>query len=309
MTRAPPLPRASLALCALALLACEETRFREAQVDLDPAPAAPVKAAAPRAARGLLFSVAAVESPRDTYSGYSRLFERVGARLGIGIEFVQRRTYREVNDLLATGKLDAALVCTGGYLDLVRRAPGSVEVLAVPVVRGEKTYHSLVIVRNASRIRSLEDLAGKRFAFSDELSLSGRTYVVRQLRDAGHDPSRFFASAIYTQSHDRSVKAVAAGLVDGAAVHSGVYAHLIRRDPQLAHQLRVVHQSPPFGAMPVVAATSMPREERERLREALVGLSGDPEGAEALRVLELDGFEVPPPGLFATAAHVVEGAQ
>jgi phosphonate transport system substrate-binding protein len=255
----------------------------------------------------LLFSVAAVESPRDTYSSYARLFERVGARLGTGIEFVQRRTYREVNDLLATGRLDAALVCTGGYLDLARRAPGSVEVLAVPVVRGETTYRSLVIVRDESSIRSLEELRGRRFAFSDELSLSGRTYVVRWLQDRGHDPSRFFSSSIYTQSHDRSVKAVVAGLVDGAAVHSGVYAHLLRHDPDLARQLRVVHESPPFGAMPVVASTSMPRAERERLRDALVRLNEDPEGAAALRTLEFDGFEVPPPGLFASAAQVVAG--
>jgi phosphonate transport system substrate-binding protein len=299
---------AQLALAlAGAFLGCDSTRFREAQVSLDPAPAASADAAAPRRAPNLLFSVAAVESPRDTYFAYSRLFQRVGERLGTGIEFVQRRTYREVNDLLAAGKIDAALVCTGGYLDLAQRAPGSVEVIAVPVVKGETTYRSLVIVRRAGPYQALEDLAGKRFAFTDRLSLSGRAYVVRRLREQGHDPDRFFAGAIYTQSHDRSVKAVLAGIVDGAAVHSGVYAHLIRRDPELERELRIVHESPPFGAMPVVASTSMPREARARLREVLVGLARDPEGAAALRVLDIDGFVEPAPGLFATAARVTEG--
>jgi phosphonate transport system substrate-binding protein len=307
MPRPTPLPL--LVVLAAAVLACDSTRFREAEVSLDAAPAAEPGHQARQRARTLRFSVAAVQSPRDTYSAYSRLFERMGSRLGREIEFVQRRTYREVNDLLAGGDLDAAFVCTGGYLDLQRRAPGAVEILAVPTVDGSPTYRSLVVVASGSGLHSLDDLVGRRFAFTDELSFSGRAYVVRWLRDRGQDPERFFSSTIFTRSHDRSLNAVAAGIVDGAAVHSAVFGHLTRSDPALAARLRVVHRSPPFGAMPVVVSTRLPAEERERLREVLLGLAADREGAQALEVLGIDGFTVPPPGLYATAARVVEGAR
>src|ERR671930_1140993 len=90
--------RAILAALAVAS-ACDATPFREKRVDVAAEPA-PVPAA-PTAARVLRFSVAAMESPRDTYSAYSRLFERMGEQLGVTVDFVQRRTYREVNDLLA----------------------------------------------------------------------------------------------------------------------------------------------------------------------------------------------------------------
>lgn len=292
---------------AVALLACDATRFREAEVIPAPTGAAPAEASPPGLARALRFSVAAVESPRDTYAAYSQLFERMGERLGVPIEFVQRRTYREVNDLLAAGRLDAALVCTGGYLDLAARSPGAVELIAVPLLDGEPTYRSLVVVRADAPFTSLEELAGARFAFTDELSFSGRAYVLDWLRRNGHDPHRFFASTIYTQNHDRSVKAVAAGLVDGAAVHSAVFDHLVREDPSLTSRVRVVHRSPPFGAMPVVASTALPPEMRARLREVLLQLARDPEGAEALRVLAIDGFQVPSPDLYGSAQRVVEG--
>lgn len=299
------------ALAALAALAaaCDATPFRAADIDVAPGAQPQPAAAASPSVPVLRFSVAAVESPRDTFAAYSTLFERLGNRLGVRIEFVQRRTYREVNDLLASGRLDAALVCTGGYLDLKDRSPSAVEVLAVPVADGVSTFESLVIVPAASKAVSVSDLAGKRFAYTDELSFTGRAYVLHHLRALGHDPDRFFSGVTYTQSHDRSVAATARGLVDGAAVHSLIYAHMLARDPRLARRLRVLHRSPSFGMMPVVASTRLSPDERERLRRVLLDLSRDPEAAAALATLGLEGFAVAAPGLFDSAAAVVAHAR
>ena len=297
-----------VALAALAA-ACDATPFRAADIDVAPgAQPQPAAVAAP-SVPVLRFSVAAVESPRDTFAAYSTLFERLGNRLGVRIEFVQRRTYREVNDLLASGRLDAALVCTGGYLDLKDRSPAAVEVLAVPVADGVSTFESLVIVPAASKAVSVSDLAGKRFAYTDELSFTGRAYVLHHLRALGHDPDRFFSGVTYTQSHDRSVAATARGLVDGAAVHSLIYAHMLARDPRLARRVRVLHRSPSFGMMPVVASTRLSPDQRERLRRVLLDLSRDPEAAAALATLGLEGFAVAAPGLFDSAAAVVAHAR
>jgi phosphonate transport system substrate-binding protein len=294
------------ALAALAL-ACDATPFRVADVDIAPASNGGADEGALRPKRTLRFSVAAIESPRDTFAAYSRLFERLGNRLGMEIEFVQRRTYREVNDLLAAGRLDVALVCTGGYMDLRRRAPGAAELLAVPVVGGETTYESLVVVPAASPVTRVAELEGGRFAFTDELSFTGRAYVHRHLRDLGLDPDRFFGSVTYTHGHDRSVAAVARRIVDGASVHSHVFANMLARDPQLANRVRVIHRSPPFGIEPVVVSTRLDPEERQRLRRVLIDLSRDPEGAAALATLRIEGFVEPSPGLYDSAALVVDG--
>ncbi|HYG67430.1 MAG TPA: phosphate/phosphite/phosphonate ABC transporter substrate-binding protein [Anaeromyxobacteraceae bacterium] len=300
-----PIPFPVIA-CACAALACDTSSFREVDVSLAPERRAP-ETPAPPPARTLRFSVAAVESPRDTYAAYARLFRRIGERLGVEIEFVQRRTYREVNDLLANGQLEAALVCTGGYLDLRRRAPEKVEIVAVPIVGGLPTYQSVVIVPADSPARTLADLAGERFAYTDELSLSGHAYVVRRLRDEGRDPSRFFGFTVFTQNHDRSIRAVASGLVDGAAVHGHVLRHLLERDPELRRGVRVLHRSEPIGAMPVVVSTGLDPATRARLREVLLAIAEDPDGAAALATLGIDRFDPPPsPRLYEDAARVME---
>jgi len=297
--------RPTTALLGLALACCDPTRFREVEVGAG-GPSPDARPAALEAAPRLRFSVAAVESPRDTYSAYSRLFGRLAEQMGQGAEFVQRPSYREVNELLASGRIDVALLCTGGWLELKRTAPDAAEVLVVPVVHGEASYHSLVIVPAGSPALEIGDLAGKRFAYTDRLSLSGRSYVVRVLQDRGEAADRFFGSVTFTRSHDRSITAVARGIVDGAAVHSVVFAQMAARDPTLASRVRVIHRSPPFGAMPVVASTRLPPEVRRRLREALVGLADDPVGAGALGELGMERFRAAEPGLHEGATRWLE---
>lgn len=303
-----------LGLCSLLALAfspalgCKSAPYREVAVDLT-SPGASRSAPRPPLANSLRFAIAAMESPADTYAGYSRLLAKVGMNLGVSLEIVQRRTYAEVDDLLLNGGLDVALVCTGGYLDLRKRAPDGFEVLVVPTIDGATTYTSLVIVPAGSDAQRLGDLFGRRFAFTDPLSFSGRTYMAQRLRASGSEPEKFFASTIYTHSHDRSIRAVANGLVDGAVVHSVIYDHLRERDGSLVGKIRVVERSPPFGMMPIVAPTSLPATERARIREQLLHLHEDAEARVAMSFLHIDRFVLPPAGLYDSAIALSGGAR
>ncbi len=306
MTARPRWPWLAGLLAAGVLAACDRAPYRTVVIDTRARPAPSGSPADERATAPLRFSVASIESPRDTYPAYTQLLDRMGQVLHIPVEFEQRRTYREVNDLLISGRIDAALLCTGGYLDLERRAPGTVEVLAVPVVFGEGSYRSLVIVPAASDAADLRDLEGKRFAYTDELSFSGRLWAERLLRDRGLDPERFFGSIAYTGSHDRSIHAVASGLVDGASVHGGVLAQMEERDPSLERRIRILHRSPPGGSMPIVVSKRLPAAMRARLREVLLGLHRDADAAASLRLLRFDRFAAPAPHLYADAARLLE---
>lgn len=291
-------------------LGCKASPYREVEIDSAAANGERLFPAADP--QRLRFSIAAMMAPRNTYAAYSRLFSRVSELLGIPIEIVQRRTYREVNDLLLDGHLDAGLLCTGGYLDLRSRVcatPAGVEVLAVPVINGKTTYQSLIIVPATSPAAAFLDLRGKRFAFTDELSLSGHAYAVHLLRNAHEDPARFFGDSILTHSHDQSIEAVASGLVDGAVVDSLVYESMIAENPERATKTRIIDRSAPLGMTPVVAAPSLSPAMRARLREILLELDRDPSAAAALRVTHIERFVVPPPGLYDSAAALLENGR
>lgn len=236
----------------------------------------------------LRIAVAAMISPEETLGAYQALMDHLSTKLRRPVEIKQRRTYQEVNDMLGAGKLDAAILCSGPYVH-ARRQYG-VELIAVPVINGSPTYHSYIIVPVGSPSAALGDLAGKRFAYTDPLSTSGRLYPVYALLKRGHDPATFFARTFFTYSHDNSIEAVAEGVADGAAVDSLIYDYLKRINPGLVSRTRVIQQSPPLGAQPV----SVPRRSDSALKQALqaafLGLDADPAARPILQKLGVERF-------------------
>ena len=259
-----------------------------ALVWLPPQPAEAAARAAEPAQTPLRIAVAAMISPEETLGAYQALMDYIAAKLHRPVEIKQRRTYQEVNDMLGAGKLDAAILCSGPYVH-ARRQYG-VELLAVPVVNGSPTYRSYVIVPTGSPAVKLGDLRGKRFAYTDPLSTSGRLYPVYALLEAGHDPATFFAKTYFTYSHDNSIEAVAEGVADGAAVDSLIYNYLKRTNPGLVARTRVIEQSPPLGAQPVGAPRRGDPALKRALQAALLGLDRDPAARPILQKLGVERF-------------------
>ncbi len=293
-----PIRFMTVVLSALVLV-CLAARFAAAAVSSVEPPPTPLRIA-----------VAAMISPEETLGAYQALMDYLAAKLHRPVEIKQRRTYQEVNDMLGAGKLDAAILCSGPYVH-ARRQYG-VELLAVPVINGSPTYRSYIIVPTAGRAASLGDLGGKRFAYTDPLSTSGRLYPVYALLKAGRDPATFFARTFFTYSHDNSIEAVAEGVADGAAVDSLIYDYLKRTNPGLVSRTRVIQQSPPLGAQPV----GVPRRGEPALQRALqaafLGLDADPAARPILQKLGVDRFIVGDDRLYdgiRQMLRLVEGAR
>lgn len=235
-------------------------------------------------------AIAAVISPQSTVEEYLPFLDYLEKRLGRPVELVQRRTYAEVNALVRDREVDLALVCTGAYIRGHRDF--GMELLAVPQVQGETVYYSYIIVPASSPARSLADLRGKSFAFTDPLSNSGRLMALYMLLQMGEEPGLFFGRTIYTYGHDNSIRAVADGLVDGAAVDSLVYTYFLNRHPELAGRVRVIARSEPCAMPPVVVHPDLEAEQKALLQNVLLTMHQDEEGRAALAQLQIDRFVV-----------------
>ena len=67
--------------------------------------------AEPEAAQ-LKVAVAAIISPKETFAYYRQLLDYIGDKLGREIQFIQRKTYGEINALLARSQIDMAFICS-----------------------------------------------------------------------------------------------------------------------------------------------------------------------------------------------------
>lgn len=238
----------------------------------------------------LRVAVAAVISPQGTVESYTALLEYLAQTLERPVELVQRRTYLEVNDLLKTGEVDLAFVCTSAYI--VGSKDFGMELLTAPQVNGETVYRAYLIVPASSSARDMADLKGKVFAFTDPISLTGRAYPTSLVQSLGSAPETFFSRTFFTYSHDEAIYAVANGLADGASVDSLVYDFAVQRDPSLAQKVKVIHQSPPFGIPPVVVNPHLRPQVKAGLQSILLEMNKDPSGQAALAAIGVERFVV-----------------
>jgi phosphonate transport system substrate-binding protein len=218
------------------------------------------------------------------------------ARLGRPVRFVQRASYREILEPLLARKLDAAWLCGYPYT----RHQRDLQLVAVPRYQKAPLYRSYLIVpADDTRTRTIADLRGKVFAFSDPDSNSGWLVPQVEIKRLGADPGRFFRKAFFTWSHRRVIEACAAELAQGGAVDGYIWDTLERQHPELTRATRVVWRSETFGFPPIVAGPGMAGAQAGDLRRALLGMENDPQGRRLLARLNLDGFVEGSPGLFA----------
>ena len=225
-----------------------------------------------------------------------RWAQYLSGKLGRPVEFVRRRSYREVMDLLESGGLEFAWIC--GYPFIQKRDPEFLELLAVPAYNGEPLYHSFIIVHRDSPYETLDDLKGKVFAFSDPESNSGFLYPQSVLATRLETSESFFRQTFFTFNHAETVEAVAEQVADGGAVDSYIWEYMSAFRPEIAEKTRVIRRSPKFGFPPLVSRLGAEKSVVDRMRAVLIGMDSDPQGRAFLEGLMLDGFETHPPSLF-----------
>lgn len=274
-------------ICLFLLSACTPVAQTEPEVYIDLNNLQPLPTPIQQD-RTLRVAVAAVISPKGTIESYTDLLNYLSEKTGRPVKLVQRRTYMEINNLIESGEVDVAFVCTSAYI--AGYDDFDMQLLVAPQVNEETVYRSLLIVPIDSSAQDIADLKGKVFAFTDPISFTGRVYPTFMIQQLGSMPDEFFSRTFFTYSHDEAIYAVANGLADGANVDSLVYEFAILNEPSLKEKVRVIHTSLPFGIPPVVVNPSIRPQVKAELQSVLLEMSHDPRGQTALKSVGIDRF-------------------
>ena len=240
-------------------------------------------------------AIASVISPKESSGYYEGMIQYISIKLGGPVKIVHRRTYQEINDLIRKGEIDFAFTCSGPYVEGNKEF--GLKILVAPEAYGRNTYNSYIIVPANSSYENISDLRGKRFAFTDPLSNSGKFYPAYRLSLINETPESFFgvdengrSKYFYTYSHDNSIIAVAEQLADGAAVNSQVYKYMMDKKPEISSKTRIIDVSPPFANPPVVVSKDIDPFLEEKLRDIFLNMDKDEEGKKILSSVMIDRF-------------------
>jgi len=235
-------------------------------------------------------AVGGMITPKEGLAYYKHFLDYIGEKIGEPVEFVDRNDYAEINTLLKKDDIDAAFICSGPYVD--GHKDFGLELLAAPQVYGKTVYYSYIIAAKNSPINNFEGLRGKKFAFTDPLSNSGKLVPTFMLAKMNETPDTFFQNYIFTKSHDKAIKAVAQGIVDGAAVDSLIWEYLNRTNPEFTSKTKIIKISEPYAIPPVVVARGIDPKTKAKLKQIFLNAHKDAKGRALLNKMMIDKFIV-----------------
>ncbi|RCJ27266.1 phosphonate ABC transporter substrate-binding protein [Nostoc minutum NIES-26] len=188
-------------------------------------------------------------------------------------------------EALRANRADAAFLSSRPALKAEQLANAKLYLAEVrPTYSGRYTYNSIFVVPNKSNLTTkntpkatLEQLRGKRMAFTSPTSGSGFIFPVSELVKQGFVPDRdrldgFFGQVAYGGNYSKALQAVVRGQADVAVVSE--YA---LNPPYITaaekNQLRVLHKISGVPAHGIAIDDDVPATDREKIINAFLKLN------------------------------------
>lgn len=224
---------------------------------------------------------------------WKELFNWLARESSVELDAIDHAFPLRLSDLWMRSDLGCAFMCGFPFmLAKDRPRPVAAPIPANGPVAGQPHYATRLIVRADSRFTSLEDTFGGRFGYTVPDSQSGynapRHHLLPYFRARG---SRLYRESVGPLTTPRRViEAIMAGDIDVGPLDSYALDLMLRHDPALNTQIRVIATTDPAPAPFLVAAATCPDDIVEKLRTTLLTFATDPACASLRDRLCLAGF-------------------
>jgi len=216
---------------------------------------------------------------------YEPLAYYLSKKLGTEVKFTSLPRYGSIIDNFVSAKLDAGFF--GSFTYVLTNARVGVEVLARP--ENEKrlsTYNGLIFVRKDSGIRTVGDMRGKRLVLVDKATTAGYLWPLVYFRRAGVEDYRtYFSESKFSLTHEGAILDVLNGKADVGAAKNTVFDRLAADDRRVRDELVILDKSPDLPENGLAVRKGLSPEVRDRLKKALLTMTDDQEGRDALTKL------------------------
>jgi phosphonate transport system substrate-binding protein len=209
--------------------------------------------------------------PKDEIiSRFTPLANYIAHSIGRPVEVRVGLDYEEHINAIGTDSVDIAYLGPAEYVKLVAKY-GKKPLLVRQEIDGQPLLKGEIIVRQDSPLKSLPELKGKRFIFTDINSTMGSVLPQKVLAQAGV-PLTSLAGYKFVEGHDNVALAVLAGDYDAGAVKEETFQKYVPKG------LRALAHSPSVYDHVFVTSTKLPTELVNSLRSLLLKLNDSQEG-------------------------------
>jgi len=215
-------------------------------------------------------------------------------RVRISTQYVTGIPWQERERLFDDGEIHILWLCGLPYVHKADMPESAVELLAVPIPRGERyqdrpVYFSDVVVKRGRPFHSFFDLRGASWAYNERRSHAGFNVVRAHLAEFGH-VDNFFGSVVESGAHSASLEMILSGRVDGSAIDSTVLEWLLGERAELTEKIRVIDIIGPSPIPPWVISRQVPARLRRDVRALLLSMHTEPFGKAMLERARVKRF-------------------
>ena len=217
----------------------------------------------------LVFSFIASEDYTNEAAQWQELMDSIGEKTGLKVRYLRVTDTREQFEALRNGQLHITALGTGEVPAAVNTT-GFIPACTFGKDDGTSGYKMEFIVKADSPIKKLEDLRGKRIAFTRPRSNSGcKAAAMLLMEEMNPQPERDYQWR-YTYGHFGSIQAVSAGEVDAAPIASDVFARMVGKNEIKESDFRSIYKSEQFPPAAFGYAYNLAPKLREQIAEALL---------------------------------------
>jgi len=222
----------------------------------------------------LTFGVYTTDKPTEMVRAYRPILTRMESELStrlatkVDIALKVASTYEKGVSDLVKGAVDFSMLGAASYISARKQNP-SLRILAIESKNNSKTFNGVISVWTDSPIQSVEQLAGKSFAFGNKISTIGRYLAQAYLSDHeiyADDLSHYE----YLGRHDRVGHAVGSGKFNAGALKEGTFNKLVKKGVKL----RAIAKYPNVNK-PWVASSQLDDSIYKELQSVMLGLKDE----------------------------------
>jgi phosphonate transport system substrate-binding protein len=235
--------------------------------------------------------------PLDTSARLVPIYDHIGQliseRLGCDVKVYIASNYNAEIEAMRAGKLEAGEFGPLGYVLAHQVAKAEAVATFADANGNPDSYWASLVTWPGSDIKTVADIRGHSFAFSDPASTSGHLFPAYGMRKVGIDPDKDI-KASYAGSHTASFEALYNHKVDAGELNSEQAESAAQRGQYKDGDFVFLWKSDPIPIDPITVRGDLPDGFKKRLTDILQTLDLSTLPAADLKVIGAHGTRTVP---------------
>ena len=226
------------------------------------------------------FGSVAMDTPAMMHKRLTPLTEYLNKELGRQVILKLSPNMPAAIEDVGSGAVELAYLTPVAYLRAHKM--GNAQLIAKTVTKGKSSFQLMIVVRNNSPIKTVQQLEGKRFAFGDRAALLQRAVVV-----GANMPLEKFGEYKFLGHYDNIVRGILHGDYD-----AGILKDTMAYKWQ-GKGIRILYSSPDLPPYNITASRNVDSSLLKKIKKLFLNLNAsNPEQLHVIKALDkkYDGF-------------------